>query len=150
MTLTLVFCILFLVSYLIYKFAKKQGEKASKASVSQVMDGNEPLEAPCTIHIEVKNNVATQVGGPWRYGFSLNGQPPVFTTLGGEMELTTNVRHNALLGYGRGTYGGYKKPNVEEPFRFDAISGGEIRLVADAQFEYRNDAIWRSNLSIKE
>ena len=142
--------VLFLVSYLIYKFAKKKGEQSSVQSVTQAAANNEPLDAPCTIQIRVKNNVANQVGGPWKYGFSLNGQAPVFTELGGQMELTTYVKHNALLGYGRGTYGGYKKPNIEEPFRFDAESGSIIKLVADAQFTYKNDAIWKSNLSYEE
>ena len=139
--------VLSLVYYVIYKFSRKKAERKSVQAVAQVTEDNEAIDLPCKIYIHVNNNVTPQVGGPWKYGFSLNGQPPVFTELGGEMELTTNVKHNALLGYGRGTYGGYKKPNVEEPFRFDVESGGYIRLVADARFVYRNDAIWKSNLS---
>lgn len=145
-----IICVLFLISYLVYKFAKKKVEKEVLLKASNVMDNNEPLRSPCIIHIKVNNNVSTQIGGPWRYGFSLNGQPPVFTILGGEMELITNVKHNTLLGYGRGTYGGYKKPNIEEPFRFDAADGGIIRLIADVKFAYQNDAMWKSNLSVEE
>ena len=149
-TIIFVGCAVCLVAYVIYKIGRRSGQAQSKNAVSQAAEGNEPLDTPCTIHIKVNNNVATQIGGPWRYGFSLNGQAPQFTVLGGELELTTSVKHNALLGYGRGTYGGYKKPNIETPFRFDAESGGTVRLVADAQFSYQNDANWKSNLSFEE
>lgn len=145
-TIIIILCILSLGSYLIYKAGKKWAESDAKSKVSQAAEDNEPLDEPCTIHIHVKDNVKS----PWRYGFSLNGQPPVFTDLGSDMELTTAVKHNALLGYGRGTYGGYKKPNVEEPFEFDAVSGGTIRLICDEEFQYKNDAVWKSNLSFED
>lgn len=150
-TTVLILCVLFLAGYVFYKIARNKGQNAAKEMAAETMKNNEPLSSPCTIHIKVNNNVNPQVGGPWLYGFSLNGQAPEFTTLGGEMELTTDVKHNALLGYGRGTYGGYKKPNIEEPFRFDAESGGTIRLIADEQFSYDgSDANWKSNLSFEE
>ena len=79
---------------MIYKIGRRSGQAQSKNAVSQAAADNEPLDAPCTIHIKVNNNVATQIGGPWRYGFSLNGQAPQFTVLGGELELTTSVKHN--------------------------------------------------------
>ena len=146
-----ILCVVFLISLIIYKISKKKAEKEAVKAVSQTAENNTPLDVPCTIHIKVNNTVATQIGGPWKYGFSLNGEPPVFTTLGGELELKTSVMHNALLGYGRGTYGGYKKPNRETPFRFDAESGQTIRLVADPQFSYDGrDASWWSKLSQEE
>ncbi len=147
-SLYFILCIVFLISLILYKIRKRKSEKEAVQAVTQAASNNVPLDAPCTIHIRVNNTVATQVGGPWKYGFSLNGQPPVFTTLGGEMELQTSVVHNALLGYGRGTYGGYKKPNRETPFRFDAESGQTIWLVSDPQFSYDGrDASWWSKLS---
>ena len=132
-------------------FLTLKGRKLAREEVEKVNVDNEPLESPCTIHIRVAKNFTPLVGDPWQYGFSLNGKDPVFTDLGGEMELTTNVLHNALLGYGRSTYGSYSKPNIEVPFTFDAVSGGVINLYSDAKVENTGSNLrWRSELSFDE
>ena len=136
-----IFWIIIIIKDLVKKAQKK------KAAASEVIV-NEDLESPCTIRIKVAKHFTPLVGGPWNYGLSLNGEPPVLVELGSEIELTTTVKHNTILGYGRTTFGSYDKPNKEEPFKFNAVSGGTIRLFADARFENINNHLhWKSNMS---
>ena len=145
----LVVFVLFSVVILFILLVKELVEKArkNKAVASEAIE-NEDLESPCIIRIKVAKHFTPLVGGPWSYGLSLNGEPPVLVELGNEIELTTTVKRNTILGYGRTTFGSYEKPNKEEPFKFNAVSGGTIRLNADAKFENINNHLhWKSNIS---
>ena len=142
--------VLFGVIMFLILLVKEIIEKARKANAAPVEEpANEELGSPCKIIIKVNKHFTPLVGDPWSYGLSLNGAPPVLVEIGSEIELTTNVKRNKLLGYDRTTFGSYNKPNKEEPFTFYAESGGTVRLVSDARFENINNHLhWKSNFSV--
>ena len=125
---------------------KRKKQKDAAAKLKQFAENNTPLDQPCTITIAVICNNSFVLDAGWPYGFSLNGAPPEFTKMYTVMTIQTNVQHNALLGYGRTGINNYDRPNPEEPFVFDAVSGGEIKLKANVFYD-AGDRIWKSNLA---
>ena len=143
--------VLIIIGYFIRSIFRRSSRRNAQKEVKQFEKNNTSLPQPCTITIKVICNNDYALSRSWRYGFSLNGAPPEFTLLQSVMTMRTNVERNALLGYGIGRFGGYTQPNAEEPFVFNAVSGGEIKLKANVFYgQQDNVPMWKSNLSFDE
>jgi len=135
---------------IIIKFIlNKIGTRQTFAEVNKTIQESEKLSSPCTVQIFLDGRYYPDE--VWQYALSLNNSEKKFASVGDTIEFTTTQKTNALIGFGRGGYEGYKVPAFDLVFKFEAIEGGIVKLVSRPEWDYADgDSLWRSNISMVE
>ncbi|MCL2080274.1 MAG: hypothetical protein FWH17_10650 [Oscillospiraceae bacterium] len=130
---------------LIYFILRQVHKKKVRTETSNILNNSEPLSEPCKVQVYLQMEAHIQ---KWQYVLSLNNDGMRCVNHGNTIEFFITHKKNSLVGFGRGYYGGYKNPAIDSPFIFDAVDGGNIKILCKPVWVDTSNSTWKSNFTI--